>query len=542
MPLSLFQPYVRSWFESTFERVTPPQAQAWPQIALGNNTLIFSPTGSGKTLAAFLACLNDLFRMGEEGLLRDQVYVLYVSPLKALNNDIQKNLLEPLRGIREHAERMGLQLPVVRSMVRTGDTPQRERQAMARKPPHVLITTPESLFIILATQRFRLAFEDVRYVIVDEIHALCDNKRGVHLSVSLERLQHAVGREFVRIGCSATQRPLEEIARFLVGVGRECAVVDVGGRKNLDVKAVSPVDNLAESMMDAIWSSCYDRVLQEVHANKTTLIFTNSRYKTERTALRLNELEQYRAEGEPARIGAHHGSMSKEHRLEMEDKLKSGELDALVATSSLELGIDVGFIDSVIQLDSTKSVSTGLQRIGRAGHLLDATSKGRLIALDRDDLIECAVTVRAIMQGDLDRTRIPQNCLDVIAQHVVGAVAAQTWDPDELLTLFRRSHCYRDFPTEDYYRVLEMLAANYSFHLDQPPFEKLNWDKINRVLSPARSTRSIAFRACGTIPDEASYDVTLEAKDKRVGRLDEMFVNELRPGDIFVLGSTAWKV
>ncbi|TLN09520.1 DEAD/DEAH box helicase, partial [bacterium] len=389
---SLFEPYVWAWFEEAFGKPSPPQVASWPKIAKAKNTLIFSPTGSGKTLAAFLWCLNELFRMGSKGELKDSVYVLYVSPLKALNNDIQKNLVEPLRGIREHAQRMGIDVPDVRSLVRTGDTTTKERAEMARHPPHVLITTPESLFIILSTQKFREALRTVRYVIVDEIHAMSDNKRGVHLSLSLERLQCLVKGDIVRIGLSATQRPLDEIARFLVGIGdanepRECEIVDVGARKNLNVKVVSPVDNLVETHFDAIWGSVYDRLITMIKEHGTTLIFTNSRYKTERIALRLNELSA----DEPVAVGAHHGSMSKGARLQMEDMLKDGKLDALVATSSLELGIDVGSIDLVCQIQSPKSVSKGLQRIGRAGHLLDATSEGRLFVMDRDDLVESAV-------------------------------------------------------------------------------------------------------------------------------------------------------
>jgi len=418
---SLFEPYVWAWFTDTFKGPSPPQVASWPKIAEKKNTLIFSPTGSGKTLAAFLWCINELFRMASQQMLEDAVCVLYVSPLKALNNDIQKNLVEPLQGIRTYAQRAGIDVPDVRSQVRTGDTTMRQRAQMARRPPHILITTPESLYIILATSRFREAFRTVKYVIVDEIHAMSDSKRGVHLSLSLERLQHLVGahNEFVRIGLSATQKPLEEIARFLVGmkdVGkpRHCEIVDIGGRKDLNVRVISPVDNLLEAHFDAIWGSAYDRMISMVNGHDTTLIFANSRYKTERTALRLNELSVE----SPVAVGAHHGSMSKKVRLDMEDKLKRGMLDALVATSSLELGIDVGSIDLVCQIQSPKSVSRGMQRIGRAGHLLDATSEGRLLVTDRDDLVESTVLVKAVMEGQIDTTRVPTGCLDVLAQQI----------------------------------------------------------------------------------------------------------------------------
>ena len=539
----LFEPYVWEWFEATFAGPSPPQAAAWPRIAEGRNTLICSPTGSGKTLAAFLWCINDLFRRGREGALDDAIHVLYVSPLKALNNDIQKNLVEPLAGIAKAAKRAKVDVPEVRSAVRTGDTPQAERAAMARTPPHIFITTPESLFIILSTQKFRHAFRQVRYVIVDEIHAMSDNKRGVHLSLSLARLEHWVGHPFTRIGCSATQKPLDEIACFLVGVGedgepRPCAIVDGGMRKQLDVRVVTPVDNLLEAPFDAIWGSAYARMLDLIASHDTTLIFTNSRYKTERTALRLNEL----AVEPPVAVGAHHGSMSKEVRLDMEGRLKAGRLDALVATSSLELGIDVGSIDLVCQIESPKSVSRGMQRIGRAGHLLGATSQGRLLVTDRDDLVESAVLVRAILDGEIDTTRVPTLCLDVLAQHIVGAVAADPWDADALFALCRRSWCYRALCRGDFDRVLEMLCGYYPFEMEREPFPTISWDQVNNALAPERGARTIAFRASGTIPDIADYDVWFDAKGTKVGQLDEGFVEDLRTGDIFILGSTAWRV
>jgi ATP-dependent Lhr-like helicase len=414
---------------------------------------------------------------------------------------------------------------------------------MARRPPHILITTPESLFIILSTKKFRLAFRTVKYVIVDEIHAMADNKRGVHLSLSLERLQHLAESNFVRIGLSATQKPLDEIAKFLVGVDdankpRDCVIVDVGARKNLNVSVISPVDNLLEAQFDAIWSSAYDKMISMVEGHDTTLIFTNSRYKTERAALRLNELG---VDGK-LQVGAHHGSISKKVRLDMENKLKKGILDALVATSSLELGIDVGSIDLVCQIQSPKSVSKGMQRIGRAGHLLDATSEGRLLVTDRDDLVESAVLVKAIMDGQIDTTHIPANCLDVLAQHIVGAVAADNWDADELFSLCRRSYCFRDLKRKDYDKVLDVLSGNYVFDMEQPPYPKILWDKVNNVLSPERAARLIAFRSSGTIPDVAHYDVYFEERKTRVGQLDEGFVERLHPGDIFILGSSSWRV
>lgn len=561
---SLFEPYVWKWFENTFGQPSPPQIASWPRIAEGKNTLIFSPTGSGKTLASFLWCINDVFEMGGrkvteygEKPLLDSVYVLYISPLKALNNDIQKNLVEPLKGIKEYAKKAGLDVPDIRSEVRTGDTPQSKRSQMARRPPHILITTPESLYIILTTQKFREALRTVKYVIVDEIHAMSDNKRGVHLSASLERLQDFTTDEFVRIGLSATQKPLSEIAKFLVGVDdegepRECEIVDIGARKNLNVNVISPVDNLLEAHFDAIWGSSYARMLGMINEHDTTLIFTNSRFKTERTALRLNELSAMEKETtngdseasipEAVSVGAHHGSMSKNVRLDMENQLKNGELDSLVATSSLELGIDVGSIDLVCQIQSPKSVSKGMQRIGRAGHLLNATSEGRLLVTDRDDLVESAVLVKAILDGQIDTTRIPVNCLDVLAQQITAAVAADEWTANDLYDMFRHSYCFRDLKREDFDRVLDMLAANYSFEMERAPYPKIMWDKINNILMPERSARLISFRSGGTIPDVSDYEVYFQERKTKVGQLDEGFVEELHTGDIFILGSSAWHV
>ncbi|HEY3281818.1 MAG TPA: ATP-dependent helicase [Armatimonadota bacterium] len=538
----LFQPYVWRWLLEAFGAPSPAQVAAWPRIAEGSNTLLFSPTGSGKTLAAFLWCISDLFRRAEAEELPPGVSVLYVSPLKALNNDIQKNLTLPLEGIRETALREGLELPEIRSQVRTGDTTQQERAAMARKPPHILITTPESLYIILASPRFRDSLRGLRTVIVDEIHAVSDNKRGVHLSVSLERLEHLVGHRVQRVGLSATQRPVEEIARFLSGweggEPRSCEVVNLGARKQLDVQVVTPVDSFAEATHDAVWAATYDTLDSLVRRHATTLVFANSRYKTERTALRLTEL----SESDPIAVGAHHGSMSKKVRLEMEDRLKAGRLQALVATSSLELGIDVGSIDLVCQVESPKSVSRGLQRIGRAGHLLQATSKGRLLAMHRDDLMESAVLVRALHEGELDTVRVPTNCLDVLAQQVVGAVVADEWGADALFDLVRRSHCFRSLPRQEFDDVLSMLSGEVVLDMEQPPYPKILWDRVNGRLYPERGARMLAYRSSGVIPDVADYDVYLQEKKTVVGQLDEGFVEELRGGDIFILGSSSWRV
>jgi ATP-dependent helicase Lhr and Lhr-like helicase len=541
-----FEPYVWEWFTGEFGAASPPQRMAWPRIAAGQHTLIFAPTGSGKTLAAFLWCINDLFRRGREATLEDAVQVLYVSPLKALNNDIQKNLIAPLDGIRARAEANGLSLPEVRSAVRTGDTPQDERRRMVERPPQILITTPESLAIILATSRFRDAFRTVRYVIVDEIHAMVANKRGVDLSLSLERLRHLCRRcdePFTRIGLSATQHPLETVAAYLTGVDdagqpRPCAIVDAGGRKTLDVEVVSPVDNLMDAQFDAVWGSAYAYMASMIRDHTTTLVFHNSRYKTERTALRLNEATV----GEPVRVGAHHGSMSKAVRLSVETDLKDGALDAVVATASLELGIDVGSIDLVCQVQSPKSVSTGLQRVGRAGHLLNATTKGRVLAVDGDDLIEAAVVVRAMLSGDLEAVRVPERCLDVLAQHVVGAVAADDWTVEGLYDLLRGSYCYRELTRAEFDSVLDLLAGNAAPDVVEPAPRKIVWDKVRNELSAEPDTRVNAFLGGGTIPDIVDYDIYWESKGVRVGSLDEGFVEKLNPGDVFILGSSSWAV
>lgn len=538
-----FEPYVWEWFTAEFGEPSPPQRMAWPRIAAGENTLIFAPTGSGKTLAAFLWCINDLFRQGREKALPDAVQVLYISPLKALNNDIQKNLLAPLEGIRAYAEANGVDVPDVRSEVRTGDTPQSKRREMVERPPQILITTPESLYIILASQRFREALRSVRYVIVDEIHAMVGSKRGVDLSLSLARLDHLVDEPFTRIGLSATLRPLETVAAYLSGVdeggaARPCTIVDAGTRASLDIEVMSPVDNLLDAEFDAIWGSAYAQMAEMVRQHTTTLIFHNSRYKTERTALRLNE----GTTGDPLRVGAHHGRMSKRVRLAVENDLKDGVLDAVVATASLELGIDVGSIDLVCQVQSPKSISSGMQRVGRAGHLLDAVSKGRLIATDIDDLVESAALVRAMLAGELDTVRIPDRPLDVLCQHVVGAVAAADWAVEDLYALCRRSYCYRDLTRAEFDSVLDMLGGTATMDMDRPPDPRIEWDKVSNMLRPNRETRVHALRAGGTIVDIEDYDVYCESKGTRVGNLDEGFVEKLNPGDVFVLGTSSWSV
>lgn len=532
--LELFEDYVREWIETTFDRLTPPQRQAWPLIADGKNTLIFSPTGSGKTLAAFLFCINELFKLSVSNDLEDTIYVLYISPLRALSNDIHRNLYQPLRGIFSSLRNRSIHCAPIRSRVRTGDTTAAERAKMARKPPHILITTPETLYIILTTKKFRENLKNIQYVIVDEIHALAGSKRGVQLSLSLERLTAFLQRNPVRIGLSATQSPVEEIAAFLVGmengVQRSCEIVDIGARKHLDLQVVSPVDNLLEAKNDVIWDTTYSTLIDMIKSHETTLIFTNSRYRTEHTALLLREM------GEGILIGSHHGSMSRLIRHDVEEKLKHNQLDAVIATSSLELGIDVGSIDLVCNVESPKSLSSGMQRIGRAGHLLKETSKGRIVATDPDDLVEAAVLVNGIKNGIIDTTRIPFNALDILAQQIVACAAADDWDTTALLTLVRQSYCYHSLDRADFERILDMLSSQVSRNV----YPKLFYDKVNKRITGTRGSRTIAFRCGGAIPDVSNYHVYVGAA--KVGTLDEGFVERIRPGDVFILGSQAWQM
>lgn len=536
-----FLPPVREWFAETLGTPSPAQELAWPAIRRGESVLLLAPTGSGKTLAAFLCAIDGLLREGiEAGGLPEGIQVLYVTPLKALGNDIQRNLLRPLAEITARA---GGELPELRVAVRTGDTPQSERQRMVRTPPHILITTPESLYLLLGSKSMRGALSRIRAVIVDEVHALCDNKRGVHLAVSLERLEERVERPLQRIGCSATLRPLEEIAAYLVGFGeggaqRPCTVLDAGMRKQLDLRVMAPLPDFLEASREAMWSSAYARLLEEIAAHRTTLVFTNSRYKAERTSLRLAELA-----ASDLAIGVHHGSMSRETRLEAESALKAGHLRALVATSSLELGIDIGSVDLVYQLESPKSVAAGLQRVGRAGHLLHATSKGRVLIFDRDELLEAAAVCRGMAVGDVDRIRIPRGCLDVLAQQIAGAVAAGANQAEDLLALLRRSHSYRELSESAFEQVLGMLSGEFPFQAPRPPRPLLLWDRASGRLTPTRGAPQVTATCVGTIPESGEYEITIEGSGKRVGKVQSEFVDDsLRVGDVFVLGSTSWRV
>jgi len=589
--LASFLPPVRAWFEETFGRPTPPQSKGWPAIQRGEHTLILAPTGSGKTLAAFLWGIDRLFRellaQQEESSKKDAedpggVRIIYISPLKALNNDIHRNLRVPLASIRRKAKEMGLDYPAIQVAVRSGDTSRRERQAMIRKPPHILITTPESFYLLLTSPKAREILRTARVVILDEIHTLAGNKRGVHLSVSLERLQHMAaqgetGHEFQRLGLSATIQPLDEVARFLGGsrwhgVGdarvlqpRPVTLVDAGYQKALDLQVVSVIDDFRNLPGDSIWPSVIPSVLHLIQSHQTTLVFANSRRLAERTADRLNE--QWTAEdaGEATGlieggvvkgagilaagtglrsgpISVHHGSIAKEARLELERRLKRGELPALVDTSSLELGIDIGAVDLVIQLQSPKSVAQGLQRVGRSGHLVGQTSKGRIFPTHREDVIEAAAIAGGMLRGDVEPMHTPRHPLDVLAQQIVAMVSVQNWDIEELFEVVRRAYAYNDLTWRALQATLEMLSGRYPSQAYRELRARVSWDRVNSKLSALPGSRMLALTNGGTIPDTGSFGAYLADGKTKLGQLDEEFVFETKIGDTLMLGSQVWRV
>ena len=530
-----FHPAVSSWFEKTFETPTAPQVQGWPLIQRGENVLIAAPTGSGKTLSAFLCAIDGLVREAAAGTLNNTTSVLYISPLKALANDIQKNLLEPLQGIRKEARLQGWECPEIRAWVRTGDTKASERQKAIRTPPHILVTTPESFYILLTSASGRQMLESVRHVIVDEIHSLAQSKRGSHLTLSLERLRDLTGDEFQRIGLSATQRPIEAISGFLTGGARSAKVIDVGHRRKLDLAVEVPESELSAVASHQIWEEVCSRIVGLIEGHRTTLIFVNTRRLTERLAHQLSELL-----GEEA-VAAHHDSLSREHRLEAERRLKDGELKVAVATASLELGIDVGTIDLVCQIGSPRSIVLTLQRVGRSGHWKGAIPKGRLLATTIDELVECAALVTAIRQGQLDRIRIPALPLDILAQQVVAECSQRDLDTKELLQMVRRAYPYRDLTEADLREVLAVLSEGITTRHGRRGAH-LHWDRINDIVRARRSARLAAITSGGAIPDIANFQVRADPEDKVVGNLDEDFAVESSRGDIFLLGNTSWRI
>ena len=536
MSTDIFHPVTAAWFNSEFAGPTPVQEDAWPAIKQGRHTLIAAPTGSGKTLAAFLAAIDDLVRTALDGGLADETHILYVSPLKALSNDIQKNLQAPLQGIKDIMATRGLPEVDIRALVRTGDTSQTARERMRRAPPHILVTTPESLYILLTSASGRGLLQTVRNVIIDEIHALVPNKRGAHLALSLERLDALTERPPVRIGLSATQRPIDEIARFLVGNREEqCNILDRGHVRELDIALQLPDSPLEAVMAGEVWQELYQRLAEMIEQHKTTLIFVNTRRLAERAARALAE-----------RVGdefvtAHHGSLAKEHRLHAEQRLKRGELKALVATASLELGIDIGDVDLVCQLGSPRSIAAFLQRVGRSGHHLGATPKGRLFPLSRDDLVECAALLDAVRRDELDRLSITGGHLDVLAQQVIAEVAGREWQEDELFRQITLAYPYRDLTRKKFNELLDMLAQGFSTRRGRRS-RYLHHDTVNKRIRPRKGARLTAVTNGGVIPDQFDYDVVLEPEGHFIGTLNEDFAFESLPGDIFQLGNTSYRI
>jgi ATP-dependent helicase Lhr and Lhr-like helicase len=537
--LDSFHPAVSAWFSRTFDAPTPAQERAWPALQAEQHVLVAAPTGSGKTFAAFLTAIDQLVKEGLQAPLPDETRVVYVSPLKALSNDIQRNLDAPLMGIREELAALNLPDVAIRAVVRTGDTSQSERAGMRRRAPHIVVTTPESLYILLGSQSGRDMLATCRTVIVDEIHAIAGNKRGAHLALSLERLQALTGRGLTRVGLSATQRPIEEVARFLVGTsgadaGR-CTIVDSGHVRARDLALELPPAPLEAVMSGEVWTQVYDRLAELVREHRTTLVFVNTRRLTERVARHLSERL-----GEE-NVAAHHGSLSKERRHNAEQRLKRGELQVLVATASLELGIDIGDVDLVCQIGSTRSINAFLQRVGRAGHSVGGTSKGRLFPLSRDELVECTALLDAVRRGELDHLSIPQNALDVLAQQITAEVAAREWAEDELFDLVRGAYPYRELRREEFDECVRMLAEGFSTRRGRRG-ALLHHDAVNKMLRPRKGARLTAITSGGAIPDNADYRVMLEPEGHLVGTVNEDFAVESLQGDVFQLGNTSYRI
>ena len=542
--LQSFHPAVAAWFSRTFDAPTPAQERAWPALQAGQHVLVAAPTGSGKTFAAFLAAIDQLVKEGLERGLPDETRIVYVSPLKALSNDIQRNLDAPLAGIREELAVRQLPDVAIRAVVRTGDTSQSERAGMRRRAPHIVVTTPESLYILLGSQSGRSMLATCRTVIVDEIHAIAGNKRGAHLALSLERLQALTGHALTRIGLSATQKPIEETARFLVGSGTRgtgamgagaCTIIDSGHARARDLALELPPAPLEAVMSGEVWTQVYDRLAELVREHRTTLCFVNTRRLAERVARHLSERL-----GEE-NVAAHHGSLAKDRRLRAEQRLKRGELKVLVATASLELGIDIGDVDLVCQIGSTRSINAFLQRVGRAGHSVGGTSKGRLFPLSRDELVECAALLDAVRRGELDRLIIPQNALDVLAQQVTAEVAAREWGEDDLFELLRGAYPYQTLRREDFDQCVRMLAEGFSTRRGRRA-ALLHHDSVNKMLRPRKGARLTALTSGGAIPDNADYRVMLEPEGHLVGTVNEDFAVESLQGDVFQLGNTSYRI
>ena len=542
MALSTFHPVVAAWFASAFPAPTEAQALAWPAIASGRHTLVAAPTGSGKTLTAFMAAIDSLVRQGLDGVLPDETQVIYVSPLKALSNDIHVNLDAPLAGIRAALARQGLPDVALRAAVRTGDTPQGERDRMRRKPPHILVTTPESLYVLLGSVSGRRMLGTARTVIVDEIHAVAASKRGSHLALSLARLDALCGRPLVRVGLSATQKPIDEVARYLVGADRvspggepDCTIIDIGHAKPRDLALELPPVPLSAVMSNDQWEMVYDRLAELVAQHRTTLVFVNTRRMAERAARHLGERLGKEA------VAAHHGSLARDLRLDAEQRLKGGHLKVLVATASLELGIDIGDVDLVCQLGSPRSIAGFLQRVGRSGHAVGGLPKGRLFPQSRDDLLECAALLDSVRRGELDSLRLPPAPLDVLAQQIVAEVTCQDWGEDALFALVRQAWPYATLARESFDEVVRMLAEGFTTrHGTRAAY--VHRDAVNRRLHGRAGGRMTAVMSGGTIPDLADYSVILEPQAHPIGTVHEDFAVESLAGDVFQLGNASYRI
>lgn len=555
---SALDPLVKEWFYNKFNEYSISQKYGVLNIIAKNNILISAPTGGTKTLTAFLGILNYLVSLARQKNLEDKIYCVYVSPLKALNNDIGHNLKEPLKEIFELAEKKGIKLQEIRVNVRTGDTSIAEKSKMSRKSPHILITTPESLAIILTTKKFVEKLYSTEYIVIDEIHALAPNKRGTHLSLSLERLENIALKSPTRIGLSATIAPLEEIAHYLVGfrkenlgkiikfVERDCLLADVQYLKKMDIGVMCPLPDLINTSSFEMQNSLYKLLDSLVQEHKTTLIFTNTRSATERVINNLKDFFPKNYEKIEENIGAHHSSLGKDLRFSIEQRLREGKLKAVVTSTSLELGIDIGYVDLVILLSSPKSVSRALQRIGRAGHRLHEISQGRIIALDQDDLIECGVLLKESLDKHIDKIKIPKNCLDVLSQHIFGEAIQKIWDVNELYYLFRQSYCYNSLSIEDFYSVLSYLSGEYSSLKSKNVYAKIWYDEQTKQIGKkGKLARMIYMTNIGTIPDESFSTVVVSSpnsrKDEIVGKIDESFLERLKRGDVFVLGGSKYE-
>ncbi len=548
-PLQVFHPVIQDWFTTQLGEPTDVQRASWPAIQSGRHALISAPTGSGKTLAAFLTCIDHLLRQAITAQLVEEIQVVYVSPLRALSHDIHKNLEQPLAQITQLALSAGFLAPRIRVEVRTGDTPSSERQRLVKHPPHIVVTTPESLYLLLTAKKSRELLRGVHTVIVDEIHALAPHKRGSHLALSLERLEAVTKERLVRIGLSATQRPLETIAKFLVGEPAhrnggsqlslleesECQIVDMGHRRELDLQVAIPKDELGAVATNAIWADVYDRLAEIVEAHRSTLVFVNTRRLAERVAHHLGERlgEEH--------VASHHGSLSRQLRLAAEERLKTGQIKAMVATASLELGIDIGYVDVVCQIGSPRGIATCLQRVGRAGHWVGAVPKGRLFCTTRDELVECAAVIRAIRNGDLETINIPSAPLDILMQQLVAEVGAQEWPARDLFDVCRSAHPYRDLTWEKFEELLNLVTDGF-IPGQRRVYALLSYDRQEGRVRPRRGARLAALTSGGAIPDSATYSVVAEPDGTVVGTVDEDFAIESLAGDIMLLGTTSWRI